>query len=174
MTGIKQMKVLIIGVLHNQQPTKSSADSAELQREKDALEDMLGDAIESHEVEFIGEESKHGVETIAKQLADQHSPRIKWVCIDMADDEERAAGIFDALQARPFDTDYDDAGRLMRKYHRIPEDETRERFFVDKIQREAKTAQSVLVVCGRCHVSPLQERLQKSCKQVEVRLYGTS
>lgn len=165
------MKAFIIGVLHNQQPIKSSADSAELRRVKDTLEDLLSSAIESRKVDFIGEESKHGVKTIAKQLADQHTPIIRWVCIDMTDDEERAAGIFDALQARPFDTDYDDAGRLMRKYHRIPEDETRERFFVDKIQREAKALQSILVVCGHCHMNPLQERLRKTCNQVEVWFY---
>ena len=168
------MKVLIIGVLHNQQSTKRTVDSAELQREKDALEDLLMSAIESRKVEFIGEESKHGVETIAKQIAEKHSPRIKWVCIDMTDDEERAAGIFDALKSRPFNTDYDGAGRLMRKYHRIPADETRERFFVEKIQKEAETAQSILVVCGHCHVSPLNETLQKACYEVEVRLFGIS
>ncbi len=161
------MRVLIVGVFHNHQEKKSRADSAEVQQAKDALENQLREAIESRKVEFIGEESKHGVETIAKRLADQHMPRILWVNIDMTDDEEKAAGIFDALQDRPFDADFDDEGRLMRRYHRIPEDETRECFFAEKIRNHAKGAQSVLVVCGLCHMAPLEEKLEKACDQVE-------
>jgi len=168
---VKHMKALIIGVLHDQQPTKNSADSAELQRVKDGLEGLLTNTIESRKVEFIGEESKHGVETIAKRLADQHTPKIKRACIDMTDDEERAAGIFDALQARPFETDYDDDGTLMRKYLRILEDETRECFFVQNIKKEAETAQSILVICGHCHVEPLRERFEKNGHRVEVCYY---
>lgn len=81
------IKVLIVGVLHNQQIEKSNADSVELKLAKDGLENLLRQTIRSHQVEFIGEESKHGVETIAKRLADQHTPKIKRACIDMTDDE---------------------------------------------------------------------------------------
>ncbi|MGC1107644.1 MAG: hypothetical protein WA876_14015 [Candidatus Acidiferrales bacterium] len=168
------MKVLIVGVLHNQQTKESSADSAELRLAKNGLENLLRQTIKSHQVEFIGEESKHGVETIAKRLADQHTPKIKWACIDMTDDQERTAGIFDALQARPFETDYDDHGTLVRKYLRIPEDETRECFFVQKIKKEAETAQSILVICGHCHVEPLRERFEKKGHRVEVCYYRKS
>jgi hypothetical protein len=166
--GVSHMKVLIIGTLHDRQPREDSADSAELREVKNAFENLLKKAIESRQVRFIGEESKQGVETIAKQLAKQHDPRIKWACIDMTDDEERAEGIFDALKARPFDTECDDDGRLIRAYHRIPADEIRECFFVDKIQREAGTAESILVICGRCHVTPLVEKLRKTYGDVEV------
>lgn len=86
----------------------------------------------------------------------------------MTDDEERAAGIFDALQARPFNDDYDDDGRLVRNYHRIPEDETREFFFVEKIKKQAETAQSILVICGHCHVEPLRERFENTGDRVQV------
>lgn len=165
------IKVLIVGVLHNQQIEKSNADSVELKLAKDGLENLLRQTIRSHQVEFIGEESKHGVETIAKRLADQHTPKIKRACIDMTDDEERAAGIFDALQSRPFETDYDDDGTLMRKYLRIPEDETRECFFVQKIKKEAETAQSILVICGHCHVEPLRERFETNGHRVEACYY---
>lgn len=161
------MRVLIVGVFHNCQPKKSSEDSAELRRTKDALENLLTKTIESRQVQFIGEESKDEVETIAKQLADQQNPKIPWTNIDMTDDEEKAAGIFDALQARPFDTDYDDDGRLMRRYHRIPEDQTREYFFIEKIRKRVKAAESILVICGHCHVEGLRAKFQELGDRVD-------
>lgn len=159
------MKVLIVGVFHNHQGKKSSADSDEVQLAKDALESLVREAIESRQVKFIGEESKHGLETVAKQLADQQE--IRWVNIDMTDDEARAAGIADASarneKRRCFDED-----TVTFKECRIPEDEIRERFFIDKINEESGNADSVLIVCGHGHVEALRAKFGERGEQVEV------
>jgi len=161
------MRVLIVGVFHNHQPKKSSGDSDELQRAKDALENLLQEAIESRQVEFIGEESKDGVETVAKQLADQHTPTITWVNIDMTDEEALAAGIPDA-SARNAKRRFLDGDTMTWKECRIPEDEIRESFFADKTKREAGDVASILIVCGHGHVECLRTKFQKLGDQVEV------
>jgi hypothetical protein len=161
------MKILIIGIYHDQQPIKNGAELAPLRAAKDALEEKLKNEIEARNVGFIGEESKHGIETIGKRLADEHNPKILWANIDMLDEEEKEAGIFDALQHRPFETDYDESGALCRKYLRIPEDEIRERFFVEKTKKNAEDAESILVICGHEHVGPLKEKLEGEGDQVE-------
>lgn len=161
------MRVLITGVFHNLQEKKSSADSAEVQQAKDALESQLREAIKSRKVEFIGEESKHGVETIAKQVADQRSAKIPWVNIDMTDDEARSKGILDGpsrnAKRRCLDED-----TMTWKECRIPEDEIRECFFIDKIKKESRNADSILVVCGHGHVEALRTKFQELGDQVEV------
>lgn len=161
------MRVLIVGVFHNLQGKKSNADPDQVQRAKDGLKSLLREAIESRQVEFIGEESKQGVETVAKQLADQRSPKIPWANIDMTDDETRAAGIPDAsarnAKRRCFDED-----AMTFKECRIPEDEIRERSFIDKIKEESRNADSILVVCGHGHVEALRAKFQELGDRVEV------
>lgn len=161
------MRVLIVGVFHNHQEKKSRADSAEVQQAKDALENQLREAIESRKVEFIGEESKHGVETMAKRLADQHIPRILWVNIDMTDDEARAAGVPDA-SARNAKRRFLDEDTMTWRECRIPEDEIRERFFIDKIKKKWRNAESILIVCGHGHVEALRAKFQELGDRAEV------
>lgn len=165
---MKHMRILILGVFHNQQPYERDADPSHLRCEKDALEQQIRNAILSCRVRFIGEESKRGIETIAKRIADQSDPQIPWVNIDMTDDEERATGIYEALKKRPFDTEFDEDGKPMRRYHRIPEDKTRENFFVEKTKNEAEKAETALVICGHCHVEALREKFTERGDLAEV------
>jgi hypothetical protein len=166
--SVKHMKVVIVGVFHNEQSDKRDADTPELRSAKDALEELIRSVVESRGIRFIGEEAKGGIDTIAKRIAEQSDAKIPWVNIDMTDEEERRQGIHDGLQARPFDTDFDDNGRLVRKYYRIPEDETRESFFVEKTKKEAANAGTVLVICGHCHVEALQQKFTVTGCHAEV------
>lgn len=161
------MKVLIIGIFHNEQPNESNADSTKLRLAKNALKNLLRKAIETRQVGFIGEESKHGVETIAKRLADQHNPRIRWADIDMSAEEEQIAGIPDA-SVRNAKRRCLDEETMTWTEHRIPEDETRECYFVEKVKKEAKHVESVLVICGQGHVGPLKEKFERMGVEVEV------
>jgi len=163
------MKVVIIGVRHSQQPDERDADPSELRSAKDALEKSIHNVIESYEIRLICEESRSGVYTIAQRLADRHNPRIRWVPIEMSPEDEQAAGIPNATE-RNKKRRYLDEETMIWREQRIPEDEVRERFFVEKISREAgnENAETILVVCGCGHAQPLKEKFQTLAEQLEV------
>lgn len=87
--------------------------------------------------------------------------------MEMSPEEEQTADIPNATE-RNKKRRYLDEETMIWKEQRIPEDEVRERFFVEKISREAGNAETILVVCGCGHAQPLKEKFQKLAEQVEV------
>lgn len=154
------VEILIVAIDHELQKAKGSHEPRERAARKDELEALLRRAIAERTVQFIGEESHPNAVTIAKQLADAHSPRIPWKNIDMSDDQRKKAGIDEALRNRPCNTEMR-GGKTFIIEHRIPEDETREEYFIEQAKRSAGDAQSILILCGDLHVEALKEKLER-------------
>lgn len=153
------MDFWIVAIDHGLQLQRAATDSTKTKAQKDQLEALLKAEIPRRQVRFIGEESKQGEVTIASALADAADPKIPWKNIDMTDPERDAAGITEALKHRPGHPDHDTMQTWIES--RIPEDEIREDFFIDRTLKHAGGAQSVLMLLGDMHVDAVSEKLRK-------------
>jgi hypothetical protein len=153
------MNFWIVAIDHKLQLAKSANDLPKTAALKEQLEAMLKEGISERHVRFIAEESKIGEVTIASAMADASDPKIPWANISMTDAEREASGIAEALINRPGHPDYETMQIWIEC--RIPEDEIREDFFIERTLRQAGDAQSVLMLLGDLHVDAVGEKLNQ-------------
>jgi hypothetical protein len=137
-----------------------------LRERKGRLESLLRREISARRVQFIAEDAHPLYRTIAQQLGNVYNPQIPWKNIYMNDDERKMAGIYDALRNRPIHCEQrgDDWVEIE---HRIPEDDTRENFFVAESLRGAGQSESILILCGDMHVRALKNKLELQGHRVD-------
>jgi hypothetical protein len=150
----------------------SSADKA-LKTEFEAL---LKRRIAERGVQFIGEEAKFGVQTIAQILGPRREN------IDMPVAEREARGIAEEQRGRSYVPTYLGQGASTKlteegyqkdvgngwvlTTHRVPSDEIREQHMFDRVMQEVEKAESVLVICGILHSRQLAERFRYEANNV--------
>lgn len=151
------MHFWIVAIDHELQLARNASDSAKIRAQKDELEDLLMAEIPKRKVRFIAEESKLGKVTIASALATASTRRIPWENIDMSETERDKAGITEALRRRP-----GHPNETMETWIecRIPEDEIREDFFIERTFQVAGDAESILMLLGDMHVDAVSEKLE--------------
>jgi hypothetical protein len=159
------MTIHIISIDHYLQYQETENDRESLRSLKRELAAMIGAYLEGGRVSAIFEESSPKKITIAQKLAAASSPPIRWTNIDMTEEQRRNAGIFEALQKRPAKTIL---GPLSYEIeYRIPEDEIREEYFLNRIEEAAYEDGTVLVLLGDMHVLAVAEKLRAHGHEVE-------
>jgi hypothetical protein len=153
------MALWIVALDHGLQLVRNANDSPKTTAEKAQLEALLRAEIPQRKVRFIAEESKQGEITIASALANAADPIIPWTNISMTDAERDAAGITEGLKHRPGHPDHDTMQTWIES--RIPADDIREDFFIDRTLQHAGDAQSILMLLGDMHVDAVSEKLRK-------------
>jgi len=155
------MRILIIGLNHQIQPTRigSSSTSGALeafeQAQKEKFGALLSAKIAEHDVKFVGEEAKHGQETVTQRCCDLE--RCRYANIEMTPEERLA---------RKIPPDYEEDESMPRseksRFHL-----EREEYMFHATMKEAQVADSIIVVCGSFHTQPLARRFREAGHTVE-------
>lgn len=163
------MKCFIIAIDHGWQLEPWGLETPEIVEAKVGLGALLRRVIVDRGVDVICEESDPCRVSIAQKIAYEYEPRVSWKNISMSAQERLEAGIWEALFNRPGHTIEDPAGTYRTIDHRIPEDDTRERFFAREVIQAANAvgAKSILVLCGHMHAGFLQQILEAGGCQAE-------
>jgi hypothetical protein len=119
-------------------------DVREMAREqKRKFDERLRELKESYAITFIGEEAESNAITWASRLG------VRWENIDMPSAERDARGIVQDYAGNP---DYSACQRARWNAQR-------EEYMFHQVERLRGTAQSLMVVCGSEHLTPLAELL---------------
>jgi hypothetical protein len=181
------MKLLIIGNAfgHDAQYLEDAQDKPEMAALKGEFRFLLQNKIADRSVQFIGEEAKYGVQTIAQDLG------IRRENIDMPMEERKARGLDKEQANRPWAPMYlgpDAKNQLTKTGHqkdagngwvhtsyRVPSDAEREKYMFDRVLAELKGADSVLIICGILHSLQIADLFSRnSSNTVEVEFWGYS
>jgi hypothetical protein len=144
------MDVLVIGLNHQIQPVRQAIltlDEDLLRFEvdqKEAYTQTLCREITSRGVKLVGEETFHGVESIAERAARRLG--IRYANIDMPPAER---------QARNIPRNYSDKGSPYLKEQKARWHREREMYMFERVLAEVRDADSILIVCGREHSEAL-------------------
>ncbi len=146
------MHIIIIGVNHQIQPAEilSGSSNGKVQaferEQKEAFGSFVYAKIEQRGVQFIGEEARHGQETVVERLCARDNRRYANIEMTL---EERTA--------RDIPPGYDEDQNLPEA-ERVRCNREREAYMVERVLEQATDVESTLVICGRNHVVPLAER----------------
>jgi hypothetical protein len=164
------MNFLIVAIDHGMQQIPSEHDTPDLIEQKTRAENKLSSAIVASGAHLVCEESDPTRLSIAQKMCYEREPRIPWKNIVMTAQERLEAGIWEALLNRPIEVILCNDGNGFNIEHRIPEDDIRERFFVDEvIQRAVELgATNLLVICGDMHVDALKKHLEDNGYHADV------
>lgn len=155
------MRILVLGINHQIQWVRiwSSSTSGELERfeqgQKDGFRKLLRKTIAEREVEFIGEETKHGEPSIAHEVCTSEACR--YANIEMHPDERAE---------RMIPTNYEADPKVLQE-QKTQFHQQREEYMFQKSIAEAGNAQSILVICGRNHTPVLARRFHEAGHQVD-------
>ena len=149
------MRILVVGLMHQLQsttPIYTEGEAAELEEgQKRQYEKMLDRVIKERGVQFIGEEAKHGTDSIAQQIARRQGR--EYANIEMEPAERQAKGIPPGYADEDSSLLTDEINRR----HKI-----REKHMLDKTIELAGGAESVLILCGRIHTDALAQLFKKA------------
>ncbi len=133
--------------LQSTTPIYTEGKAAELEEgQKRQYEEMLDRVIKERGVQFIGEEAKHGTDSIAQQIARRQGR--EYANIEMEPAERQAKGIPPGYADEDSSLPTVEIDRLHK---------TRERHIFDKTMKLAGGAESVLILCGRIHADALAQ-----------------
>jgi hypothetical protein len=155
------MRILILGINHQIQPARtcSSSTSGELerfeQRQKDQFRTLLRKRIAERGVQFIGEEAKHGQESITQLLCS--SDGCRYANIEIPPDDRAARNI---------PTNYEEHAGVPPHQKTLFHQEREEYMFKTTIA-EVRDAESIIVICGRFHTPALASRFREAGHNVE-------
>jgi hypothetical protein len=141
------MDIHILGLNHQIQSTRigSSSTGGELERfergQKEQFDILLQKKIDEFAVEFVGEEARHGWDSIAHAVCVAKDCR--YANIEIPPDERAARRIPTDYES---DADFSEADKM--RFH-----EQREDFMYQEAINEAGNAKCILVICGRFHTS---------------------
>jgi hypothetical protein len=155
------MDVLILGLNHQIQPAMIknwSSDGLFQQFEQDQKEtfaQFLYDLLHERGIEFVGEEAKHGEDTIAQRLCAQENYR--YSNVEMLPEERRQRNI---------PRDYSDNPNVSQQ-ERDRCNLEREQYMCEQAIVHAAQAHRILIICGRLHMNPIAAELgrQGHCVQ---------
>jgi phosphoribosylformylglycinamidine (FGAM) synthase-like amidotransferase family enzyme len=155
------MKVLIVGVNHQIQPTRilgmspdGSVEAFE-RAQKEAFGAWVRKTIQDRGVTFIGEEAEHGAESIAGRVANQEGRQ--WANIEMSPQMR---------QERQIPPDYKDNPKYSDE-QRAAWNSERERYMVEQAMAHSPRAQSALILCGGAHTGALAKLFRDNGHDVE-------
>ena len=156
-----KMKILILGINHQIQAAdilgfSSDGEMEKLERQqKEQFTLLLQQMITKNGVQIVGEETKHGVESIAKRVCDSEERR--HTNIEMTPDERKEREIPPLYNENP-ETLPADRERWNRE---------REEFMIKRTIADAAGMENVMVICGRMHMQPLATRFSELGHTVE-------
>lgn len=154
------MNILVVGLMHQLQSTAPiyTGDKAiELEEgQKRQYGEMLDRIIKERAVQFIGEETKHGTDSIAQRIARRQ--KREYANIEMEPTERQAKGI----PLGYADEDSSLPPEEINRQHKV-----RERHMFDKTIKEAGGAEGVLILCGRIHTDALAQLFKEAGHTVE-------
>jgi hypothetical protein len=157
------MRILIIGINHQIQPIKNFIHSTSgalekfEQDQKDHFRELLRTKMSELVVELVGEETKHGDESVAERLCEGQS--IRYVNIEMTPDERSRRNIPAGYQEEGSNVSAEEQQRGNRE---------REEYMAQKIHTLAGSAGSALLICGRSHGVPIASALEALGHTVEI------
>jgi hypothetical protein len=163
------MNFWVVGIDHELQLARAENDSKKRRALKEQLDAMLRIGVPECEIDFIAEESKEGMLTLAKEIADAGCPTIPLINIWMTDAERDAAGIADAMKKRPGHPDHETMTYWIES--RIPEDAIREEYFIRRTLDESNGAKNILMLLGDLHVDAVCEKLRGICDEMPPTLH---
>src|SRR6267143_382459 len=140
------MRILIIGINHQIQPRRIGSSST-----TGALEKFEQDQKDK----FVGEETKHGQDTVTRKRCELHGCR--YANVEMVPEER---------SAREIPPGYEEDETMPRndksRFHL-----EREEYMFHATTKEAHAADSIIVVCGSFHTQPLAHRFREAGHSVE-------
>ncbi len=154
------MRVLVVGIKHQLQPARFLSIGYEASQLEDGQKQqyarMLLRLIDERGVQFVGEEAKHGIETVTQRIA--RIRKCRCANIEMPPSER---------QARDIPPGYADEGS-----RHSPEDiarwhQEREQHMFEKTIELVAGPESVLILCGRDHTQALAHLFQQAGHAVE-------
>jgi hypothetical protein len=155
------VRILILGINHQIQWVRiwSGNTTGALGRfersQKDQFRGMLRKRIAERQAQFVCEETKHGEPSIAEEVC--ASEGCRYVNIEMHPDERRERKITGNYENDP------DLGEKEWAYF----NEQRENHMFREILARAGDAESIIVICGRNHVSALATRFRECGHEIE-------
>ena len=155
------MKILILGINHQIQTSTIGSHSTDgsLERfergQKEQWDLLLQRTIDERAADFIGEEARHGWESIAKAVCEAKACR--YTNIEIPPDERAAKNV---------PTDYEsDASKTPEQ--KLEFHQQREEYMFQKTIEKAGEAKSLIVVCGRYHTPQLAKKFRDAGHTVE-------
>jgi hypothetical protein len=155
------MTVLVLGLNHQIQPavikggsTDGSIEAFE-RSQKQSFGKLVQRLIRERGVQFVGEESKHGEETVTEQVC---NGICRYCVIEMPREERERRNIPFNYNENP---DLSEAEKS--RYHC-----EREIYMCDKAMLEAAGLSSILIICGRLHSDAIACELRARGHEVEV------
>ena len=151
------MRILIIGVSHQIQSAQienTGMDAKFEQGQKDDFGSFVRSKILEYGVQFIGEETLHGQESVTQQLCTLNN--WPYANIEMTPEGRRARNI---------PPDYQENQNLPET-ERARCQREREEYMFARILREGG-AMSILIICGSNHTAPLADRFRELGHSVE-------
>jgi len=156
------VRVLIVGINHQIQPTRIKGASSDgtvekFEREqKDAYARFLEAAIQERLVDFVGEEASHREEMVAQVVCERRG--CSYANIEMPHKERSARGIPGG---------YRDEGSHFSEAEKARFDSAREADMYSRAVKQAANSASVLILCGRAHVAGLAQHFEAGGHEVE-------
>lgn len=178
-------KVLIVGnrVGHEVQKIRTPDDRHAAA--KDALKALLAQRIAQRAVQFIGEETQYGYETIAETLKTREKG---WINIDMPMQEREAVGIAEEQRNRGCIPSYvGEEARCqltedgyeqsvgdgwIQLVPRLASDEVREQYMFEQVTNNLEKADSILILCGVLHSQALGSKFRQAGFEVEIEFWN--
>jgi hypothetical protein len=159
------VRFLILAVDHEWQLVPFDLESPDISAAKCQLAKLVSEALTDQRIELVCEESDPCRLSIAQKIAYERNPPIPWKNINMSAQERFEAGILEALLHRPRrETEELGAPGYIHSIDlRIPEDKTREQFFVTESVRGAEGvgATNILILCGDMHADAVKGMLEE-------------
>ena len=148
------MHILLMSVNHQIQPSsiKSMSTDGSVEAfergQKESFGQMLQTKVREHCIRFIGEEARHGEETIAQKVCDLES--CHYANIDMTPVER---------ELRNIPPGYADEGSNLSEAEINRCHREREEYMCTKAVAEAGDLDSILIICGRIHAEEIAAEL---------------
>lgn len=155
------MRILIFGINHQIQPAtiQSGSVSGKLEEfernQKETYGALVRKKIVERAIEFIGEEAKHGQQTVSERVCALENCR--YANIEMPPDERVARNIPTGYNENP-DLPAPEKARFNQE---------REEYMALRAIAEADSASSIMVICGSMHTAALAERFRAARHEVE-------
>jgi hypothetical protein len=149
------VNIFILGIDHKVTKEIGNFTQGAILRQRQEFEKLLNRLVDKRKVEFIGEEEYPERPTIARRIA-KSLTGVRCESIEMSKQERHARGIQEEQNNRP---------RCPET--RVPSDEIREKFMVQRTIALARDAHSVLILCGRLHTESLANKFLKAGHHVE-------
>jgi hypothetical protein len=156
------MRILILGLNHQIQRrviTSWGSDGkpqAFEKDQKDRFTELLREILHKYQIEFVGEETRPGEESLTEWVCKEQNCR--YANVEMTPEERTRRKILPGYNENPDFTDEEKARG----------NDERENYMMDEILKQAQGAQNSLVICGRMHSDLFAERFRSLGHAIEI------